>query len=90
MDDKTEARDLTISDIALLQELQIELLSKVIKICERNDLTYFAYYGTLIGAVRHKSHIPWDDDIDIAMPRKEFNRFIKIAKANEGKDFKLW
>ena len=45
MVDSIEIRDLTISDIALLQELQIELLSKVINMCERNDLTYFAYYG---------------------------------------------
>lgn len=85
-----KTRDLTIGEISQLQELQIELLRKVTKICDENDLSYFAYYETLLGVVRHQNHIPWDDDIDIAMPRKDFNRFLKLAKNRENVDFKLW
>lgn len=85
-----KTRDLTIGEISQLQELQIELLRKVTKICDENDLSCFAYYGTLLGVVRHQNHIPWDDDIDIAMPRKDFNRFLKLAKNRENVDFKLW
>jgi len=85
-----KTRDLTVSDIAQLQELQIKLLSRFVVICKAHNLSYFAYYGTLLGAVRHNTHIPWDDDIDIAMPRKDFNEFLRLAKAANDKCFKLW
>ena len=58
----------------------MESLEQVDKICQRHNITYFGYYGTLLGAVRHKGFIPWDDDMDIAMFRKDYNRFIKYAK----------
>jgi len=58
----------------------MESLEQVDKICTRHGIKYFAYYGTLLGAVRHKGYIPWDDDLDVAMFRKDYNRFISYAK----------
>lgn len=59
-----------------LKEIQIEILKIVAKFCDDHEITYFLAFGTLIGAIRHKGFIPWDDDIDIAMPRPDYDRFI--------------
>lgn len=68
----------------------MESLEQVDKICRRHDIKYFAYYGTLLGAVRHKGFIPWDDDMDIAMFRKDYNRFITYAKQELEEPFHLY
>ena len=60
------------------KQVQFEILKFVANFCERNNLRYFLAYGTLIGAVRHKGYIPWDDDIDVVMPRKDYNKLIEI------------
>lgn len=57
-----------------------EILDVVKNVCDENGLRYSLFYGTLLGAIRHKGFIPWDDDIDIAMPRKDYNEFISIWK----------
>lgn len=57
---------------------QIEVLQIVIDICEKNQLQYFADWGTLLGAVRHQGFISWDDDIDICLKREDYNRLIEI------------
>ncbi|MBO6113866.1 MAG: LicD family protein [Lachnospiraceae bacterium] len=59
---------------------QIEVMHEVDKICRRHNIKWFADCGTLLGAVRHKGYIPWDDDMDICMLRDEYNKFIEIAK----------
>lgn len=59
-----------------------ELLDVVHDICKKKHIRYSLFYGTLIGAVRHKGFIPWDDDIDLVMPRIEYERFIRVWKKN--------
>lgn len=58
---------------------QMEVLQTVISICEKHDLTYYAFWGTLLGAVRHGGFIPWDDDIDIALKREDYQKLLRIA-----------
>lgn len=69
------------------KRIQLNVLSRFIEICERNQLKYFVADGTLIGTIRHKGYIPWDDDIDIYMPRKDYDRFVQLYKEkyNDGK-----
>lgn len=58
---------------------KLELLAKVDEVCKKYSIPYFADWGTLLGAVRHQGFIPWDDDIDIAMKRPDYNRFLEIC-----------
>lgn len=51
--------------------------------CDQYDLSYFVAFGTLLGTIRHGGFIPWDDDIDVAMPRKDYNRFLEIMQKKE-------
>ena len=70
-----------------IQMCTFDILKEVIRVCEKNGLTYYLDYGTLIGAVRHKGFIPWDDDIDIEMPIKDYRKFLKIAPKEISEDF---
>ena len=63
-------------DIKETQGILKDILNEVDVFCRENNLTYFLAYGSLIGAIRHKGFIPWDDDIDICMPRPDYERFI--------------
>lgn len=72
-----EYDDITLKKV---QRLELGILKDFIKLCDENNLIYFGIAGTGIGALRHKGFIPWDDDIDVAMPRKDYEQFIKIAK----------
>lgn len=59
-----------------LRRIQLTSLQKIDTFCHENGIRYYLAYGTLLGAVRHKGYIPWDDDIDIMMPRPDYVRFI--------------
>lgn len=62
--------------------VEMDLLSKFIKVCEKYNLTYFAEAGTLLGAIRHGGFVPWDDDIDVVMPRSDYDSLCSVAKEN--------
>lgn len=59
--------------------IELGLLEKFMEVCNRNNLKFFVAHGTLLGAVRHGGFIPWDDDIDVNMPRKDYESLKKIA-----------
>ena len=69
------------SEMKKVWAVQIDLLEQVKKICINHGVMYFADSGTLIGAIRHKGYIPWDDDIDLVMMRNDYNKFMEYAKS---------
>lgn len=68
------------SNLEKLHNKELEIVKKIIEICNKHNIKYYILGGTLLGAVRHKGFIPWDDDIDIGMPREDYEKFINIAK----------
>ena len=68
------------AQLKLLQEIELENLRMLMEICEKNHLRYYLIGGSLLGAMRHRGFIPWDDDIDVGLPRPDYNRFVQIAK----------
>ena len=66
-----------------LKHIELELMKKINVICRAESIRYTLTAGTLLGAVRHGGFIPWDDDIDIAMPRPDYDRFVEYCKNHE-------
>ena len=69
-----------------IQKLILYIANEVIRICDKNDIPYNITAGTLLGAVRHKGFIPWDDDFDFAMTRNDYERFLKACKKDLNTD----
>ncbi len=65
-------------ELKRLQKAEMGILKDFMKVCKENHLNYFAFAGTGIGAIRHQGFIPWDDDIDVALPRKDYEKALKI------------
>ena len=63
----------------LLHQVDLDIVKAVVSICDKYGLTYYMLGGTMLGAVRHKGFIPWDDDVDLGFPRKDYELFLEIA-----------
>ena len=75
-----------IDSLVELQNIEFDILCYIDKVCKKNQLRYFLAGGTLLGAVRHKNFIPWDDDMDISMPRPDYDKLVDIFDAEANKD----
>lgn len=72
-------KTLTPQEFRKMQLLQLDMLVELDRVCQKHNIKYVIFGGTLLGAVRHKGYIPWDDDADVAMLREEYERFKKVA-----------
>lgn len=79
---KSEVRDDFLVDESRkkLWAIELDLLLKFDMVCKKYNLRYFLMYGSLLGAVRHKGFIPWDDDLDVCMPRSDYEKLLEIGK----------
>lgn len=78
--------EITIQEV---QKLEFEILKYIKDVCDKNNINYYLAYGTLIGAVRHQGFIPWDDDIDIMMPREDFAKFSEVTSKEPHQYYRL-
>ena len=75
--------------IKKLRLVQLQILDRIVQICQDYHLRYCLCAGTCLGAIRHKGYIPWDDDIDVMMPREDFTKFTEITSSENDPDFFL-
>ena len=76
----------TIDYLNTLHKEILEIMDIIDSICSNHSLKYYLIGGSLLGAIRHQGFIPWDDDLDIVLPRKDFDKFIEIIKEEGGKN----
>lgn len=74
-----------ITDLREIQLIQIEILKYFKSVCEKHDIHFFLSNGTLLGAVKYQGFIPWDDDIDVFVPRNDYERLVRLPEFMEGR-----
>ena len=80
---------MVVEDQKRWNEFLVDILKEFIKICEENNLRYYTSGGTALGVVRHKGIIPWDDDIDVNMPRPDYERFLDICSKRDMGNYEI-
>lgn len=78
-----------LEEIHKLQALELAILKDVAEVCKKHNIQFFLGEGTLLGAIRHKGFIPWDDDVDLIMERSEYERFLEVAQKELGEDYEV-
>lgn len=73
---------MTLDDLKRVQEIDTELLCALDEVCKKHQIEYFLIDGTLLGCIRHGGPIPWDDDVDVAMTRENYEKFVEVAMAD--------
>ena len=73
-------QELTLQEI---KQIELEILKTFHAFCEENHIRYFLSHGTLLGTIRYKGFIPWDDDVDVLVPREDYDRLLSLFKDNE-------
>ncbi|MCD7771865.1 MAG: LicD family protein [Oscillospiraceae bacterium] len=76
-------------DLEDIQHVMLVMMKDIDRVCQENSIRYILDGGTMLGAVRHKNFIPWDDDLDIAMPRDDYDKFISIANTELAPEYKF-
>lgn len=84
-----EIRHVTDEEVKELQGVLLQMVKDVTKLCDQNGICCMADGGTALGSVRHQGFIPWDDDVDLMMPREDLNRFVEIFDENLGDKYEL-
>ena len=77
---KQQRANLPDEQLVKLRGIQMDILNEIVRICNEYNIQYFLVEGTLLGAVRHKGFIPWDDDLDIGMPREDYEQFLTVCR----------
>ena len=84
---KRQIKEVAPEDVRKIQLMVLNIFLEFERICKKHNLRYYLAGGTILGAVRHKGFIPWDDDMDITMPRPDYDKFIKLSKKELSPEF---